>query len=144
MQLQNRLVPDAPVQDWTCKIEDLQPDIDRVLQVRVAAQGCLTVRQLPEQTSVVGKSSVLTLMPHSGNSSCPSVLHCSADSSCCCILGCCMLVSLEGLCTGCPRDSVHVSMLGDSTVFQIFFCFECLWKHSRQGCLWKNCVIPLA
>ncbi|KAL3161562.1 hypothetical protein ABBQ32_010429 [Trebouxia sp. C0010 RCD-2024] len=32
VQLQNRLVPDAPVQDWTCKIEDLQPDIDRVLQ----------------------------------------------------------------------------------------------------------------
>ena len=37
VQLQNRLVPDAPVQDWTRKIEDLQPDIDRVLQVRSAA-----------------------------------------------------------------------------------------------------------
>lgn len=39
VQLQNRLVPDAPVQDWTRKIEDLQPDIDRVLQVRAAAIG---------------------------------------------------------------------------------------------------------
>ena len=35
VQLQNRLVPDAPVHDWVRRIEDLQPDIDRVLQVRV-------------------------------------------------------------------------------------------------------------
>lgn len=33
VQLQNRLVPDGPVQDWTRRIEDLQPDMDRVLQV---------------------------------------------------------------------------------------------------------------
>ena len=33
VQLQNRLVPDGPVQDWSRRIEDLQPDIDRVLQV---------------------------------------------------------------------------------------------------------------
>ena len=33
VQLQNRLVPDGPVQDWTRRIDDLQPDIDRVLQV---------------------------------------------------------------------------------------------------------------
>lgn len=33
VQLQNRLVPDAPVHDWSRRIEDLQPDIDRVVQV---------------------------------------------------------------------------------------------------------------
>lgn len=33
VQLQNRLVPDGPVQGWTRRIEELQPDIDRVLQV---------------------------------------------------------------------------------------------------------------
>ena len=33
VQLQNRLVPDGPVQEWTRRIEDLQPDFERVLQV---------------------------------------------------------------------------------------------------------------
>ena len=42
-KVQNRLVPDAPVQDWTRRIEDLQPDIDRVLQVRSAAQAACSV-----------------------------------------------------------------------------------------------------
>ena len=40
VQLQNRLVPDGPVQDWTHRIEALQPDIDRVLQVGSSA--CLS------------------------------------------------------------------------------------------------------
>ena len=35
VQLQNRLVPDGPVQDWLRRIEGLQPDIDRVLQVGI-------------------------------------------------------------------------------------------------------------
>ena len=33
VQLQNRLVPDGPVQVWLRRIEGLQPDIDSVLQV---------------------------------------------------------------------------------------------------------------
>ncbi len=33
VQLQNRLVPDGPVHEWVRRIDDLQPDIDRVLQV---------------------------------------------------------------------------------------------------------------
>ena len=34
VQLQNRLEPDGPVQEWVRRIEDLQPDYERVLQVR--------------------------------------------------------------------------------------------------------------
>lgn len=33
VQLQNRLVPDGPVKDWVRRIDDLQPDIERILQV---------------------------------------------------------------------------------------------------------------
>ncbi len=40
VQLQNRLVPDGPVHDWVRRIDDLQPDIDRVLQVRTTALPC--------------------------------------------------------------------------------------------------------
>jgi phosphohistidine phosphatase SixA len=35
VQLQNRLVPDGPVHEWVRRIDDLQPDIDRVLQVHL-------------------------------------------------------------------------------------------------------------
>ena len=35
VQLQNRLVPDSPVREWVRRIDDLQPDIDRVLQVGI-------------------------------------------------------------------------------------------------------------
>ena len=42
VQLQNRLVPDGPVHEWVRRIDDLQPDIDRVLQVHLP----VTVRAL--------------------------------------------------------------------------------------------------
>jgi len=35
VQLQNRLVPDGPVHERVRRIDDLQPDIDRVLQVHL-------------------------------------------------------------------------------------------------------------
>ena len=35
VQLQNRLVHAGPVHEWVRRIDDLQPDIDRVLQVHV-------------------------------------------------------------------------------------------------------------
>ena len=38
VQLQNRLVPDGPVREWVRRIDDLQPDIDRVLQVSIWKQ----------------------------------------------------------------------------------------------------------
>ena len=58
VQLQNRLVPDGPVQDWTHRIEDLQPDIDRVLQVFFCPLGSFI--QLTSPSLVTSRSDVIT------------------------------------------------------------------------------------